>query len=364
MEAGKYFDLSGDYKITEIFVYKREYIPVRRILVKANNLLFVSFYISNLQIMEKVKIMHTDLEIAKLNFGGNVFGWTLDEKQSFEILDAFFDAGFNFIDTANTYAWWLNGVGGQSETIIGNWMKKRKNRDKMIIATKTGSQTKEHPVDSSAPHILKSAEESLKRLQTDYIDLYYTHFDDGVSSVAETMQAYNNLVEKGFIRYPAASNISVERLRESMEASQKNGFVKYVALQPHYNLIERSGYENNYKPLVEEFGFSVFPYYSLAAGFLTGKYRSLSDLEKSVRGKGVKKYLNDKGFAVLKALDEVSQKHGTNPATVAIGWLLHQPDVTAPIVSATSTRQLNATIDAVHLKLDDEDLGILNSASA
>lgn len=314
--------------------------------------------------MERIKINHTDLEIGRLNLGGNVFGWTLNEKQSFEILDAFVDAGFNFIDTANTYAWWVNGVGGQSETIIGNWMKTRKNRDKIIIATKTGSQTKEHPVDSSASHIIKSVGESLQRLQTGHIDLFYTHFDDGTTPVEETMQAYDSLVKKGLIRYPAASNVSVERLNASMEASQKNGFAKYVALQPHYNLVERQSFESSYAKLVQKFEFSVFPYWSLAAGFLTGKYRSPSDLGKSVRGKGVKKYLNDKGFAVLDALDKVSLKHHSIPATVAVAWLLAQPAVTAPIVSATTILQLNAIIDAVYLKLDDEDIQILNSASS
>lgn len=314
--------------------------------------------------MERIKINHTDLNIARLNLGGNVFGWTLDEKQSFEILDAFVDAGFNFIDTANTYAWWVNGVGGQSETIIGNWMKKRKNRNKIVIATKAGSQTKEHPVDSSSAHIIKSVGESLQRLQTGHIDLFYTHFDDGKTPVEETMQAYDSLVKKGLIRYPAASNVSVDRLNASMEAAEKNGFTKYVALQPHYNLVERQSFENSYAKLVKKFEFSVFPYWSLAAGFLTGKYRSESDLGKSVRGKGVKKYLNEKGFAVLDALDKVSTKHNSNPATVAVAWLLAQPEVTAPIVSATSIRQLNSIIDAVYLKLDEADLQALNTASA
>lgn len=307
---------------------------------------------------------HTNLKIGRICFGGNVFGWTLNEKESFLILDAFVAAGFNFIDTANTYAWWVNGVGGQSETILGKWMKSRGNRDKIIIATKTGSKTKNHPVDSSATHILSSATESLQRLQTSYIDLYYTHFDDEKTPVAETMQAFDQLVKSGMIRYPAASNVSAKRLIESMEASEMNGYVKYVALQPQYNLMERLHYEHDYAPLVNNFGFSVFPYWSLAAGFLTGKYRSEADLQKSVRGQGVKKYLNEKGLTILAALDEVSQKHNTKPAAIALAWLLAQPTISAPIVSATSIKQLEILISAVSLQLDKEDLLKLNIASS
>lgn len=314
--------------------------------------------------MQMRSLNHTNLKIGRICFGGNVFGWTLNEKESFLILDAFVAAGFNFIDTANTYAWWVNGVGGQSETILGKWMKSRGNRDKIIIATKTGSKTKNHPVDSSATHILSSATESLQRLQTSYIDLYYTHFDDEKTPVAETMQAFDQLVKSGMIRYPAASNVSAKRLIESMEASEMNGYVKYVALQPQYNLMERLHYEHDYAPLVNNFGFSVFPYWSLAAGFLTGKYRSEADLQKSVRGQGVKKYLNEKGLTILAALDEVSQKHNTKPAAIALAWLLAQPTISAPIVSATSIKQLEILISAVSLQLDKEDLLKLNIASS
>lgn len=313
--------------------------------------------------MEKVKINHTDLAIARLCFGGNVFGWTLNEKESFRILDAYIDAGFNFIDTANTYAWWVNGVGGQSELIIGNWMKKRKNRGKIILATKTGSKTKDHPANSSASHILHSAVESLKRLQTTHIDLYYTHFDDEHSPVEETMGAFDQLVREGKIRYPAVSNVSPERVMASMDVAEKNGWAKYVALQPHFNLVHRTGYELNYAPLVRKYGFSVFPYWALASGFLTGKYRSEADLAKSVRGAGVKKYLNEKGIRILSALDEVSNRHHAKMATVSLAWLLAQPGVTAPIVSATSPEQLNAIVAAVYLLLDDEDLKLLDNAS-
>ena len=313
--------------------------------------------------MKKVKINHTELEIAPINFGGNVFGWTLDEKQSFNILDQFYENGFNFIDTADTYSWWVNGKGGQSESIIGKWLKERKNRENMVIATKVGSETKEHGFDISKKHILKSVDESLQRLGTDYIDLYYTHFDDNITPIEETLSAYDEIVKAGKVRYIAASNVSPERLIESFEIADKNNFPKYVALQPHYNLLERQKFETEYVPLVEKYGLSVFPYWSLAAGFLTGKYRTEENFSKSVRGEGIRKYFNQKGLSVLAALDKVSQKHNTVPATVSLAWLLANPLITAPIVSATSERQLKTLFDAPSLILDQEDLDILNTAS-
>ncbi len=313
--------------------------------------------------MQKVKIENTDLEVSPINFGGNVFGWTLNEQQSYEILDSFTGAGFNFIDTADTYSWWVNGKGGQSETIIGNWMKSKGNREKLVIATKVGSETREHPFDISKKHILKSVDESLQRLKTDYIDLYYTHFDDDKTPVEETLSAYDEIIKAGKVRYIAASNISPERLTESFEVAEKNGFPKYVALQPHYNLMERTKYETEYAPLVEKYGLSVMPYFSLGGGFLSGKYRSEADLNKSVRGQGVKKYLNEKGFSVLKALDTVSAKHNSQPATVALAWLLAQPGIAAPIASATSPMQLKTLFDAPKLTLKKEDLELLNEAS-
>ncbi len=314
--------------------------------------------------MTKRIIKNTDLAVAPINFGGNVFGWTLDEKQSFEILDAFADGGFNFIDTADTYSWWVNGKGGQSETIIGNWMKARDNRNKMVIATKVGSQTKEHPYDISKKHILQSVDESLQRLQTDHIDLYYTHFDEEKTAVEETLAAYDEVVKAGKVRYIAASNVSPKRLEESFAVAEKNGFPEYVALQPHYNLVERKKFETEYAPLAEKYGLSVFPYWSLAAGFLTGKYRSEADVAKSPRGEGAKKYLNEKGLAVLNALDTVAAKHRTQQASVALAWLLAQPLVTAPIVSATSKTQLQEIFDAVELKLDEGDLELLDKVSS
>lgn len=313
--------------------------------------------------MERIQVNNTDLSIGRINFGGNVFGWTLDQLQSFEILDTFTDAGYNFIDTADTYSWWVNGKGGQSETIIGNWLKARRNREKMVIATKVGSETKEHGYDISKKHILKSVDESLQRLQTDYIDLYYTHFDDKVTPIEETLSAYDEAIKAGKIRYIAASNLSPERLAQSFDVAEQNNLPKYVALQPHYNLVERENYEKKYLPLVEKYNLSVFPYWALASGFLTGKYRKDSDLNKSVRGSSSKKYMNDKGMAVLDALDTVANKHQTQQAAVALAWLLAQPNIGAPIASATNKSQLETLFTAPKLRLDPEDLGLLNKAS-
>lgn len=314
--------------------------------------------------MEKIKLGKTDLEVARINFGGNVFGWTLDERQSFEILDAFVGAGFNFIDTADTYSWWVDGnAGGESETIIGKWMKARGNRDKIVLATKVGSANRKHNIDVSKAHILKSVDESLKRLQTDYIDLYYTHFDDGVTPVEETLSAYDEIIRAGKVHYIGASNISPARLTESLDLSQKTGLPQYQALQPLYNLLERSNYENKYAPIVEKHGLSVLTYYSLASGFLTGKYRTREDAGKSARGGDAIKYLTDKGLNILNALDQVSAKYNNKPATVALAWLLTQSHVVAPIVSATSKRQLETLFAAPELNLDKEDIALLNDAS-
>lgn len=313
--------------------------------------------------MEKRTVKNTDLSVTPINFGGNVFGWTLDEKQSFDILDKFFSKGFNFIDTADTYSWWVNGKGGQSEEIIGKWMKSRGHRNDLVIATKVGSETKEHGYDISRKHILKSVDESLQRLQTDHIDLYYTHFDDKQTPVEETLSAYDEVIKAGKVRYIAASNISPERLQDSFKAAEEHNLPKYVALQPHYNLMEREGFEKNYAPFAEEHGLSVFPYWSLAAGFLTGKYRDESDLSKSQRGEGARKYMNPKGLEVLKTLDEISGKHHSKPATVALAWLLANPLITAPIVSATSESQLETLFAAPELRLAPEDIDLLNQAS-
>lgn len=313
---------------------------------------------------QKIIINNTDLKVSRINFGGNVFGWTLNEKQSFEILDSLVNADFNFIDTADIYSHWANNSeGGESETIIGNWLKSRKNRQNVIIATKVGGGTNTRPIDISKKHILKSVDESLQRLQTDYIDLYYTHFDDNKTPVEETLSAYDELVKAGKVRYIAASNISPERLQESLEVSEKNNLVKYVALQPHYNLVERTKYETEYMSLVEKYNLTVFPYWSLASGFLTGKYLNENDLSKSVRGGDVAKYLNEKNLSIISALEKVANKHNTKQATVALAWLLAQPHISAPIVSATKQSQLETLFEAPNLKLNNEDLELLNKVS-
>lgn len=314
--------------------------------------------------MKKIKIGQTDLEVAPFNLGGNVFGWTLDEQQSFEILDAFMEAGFNFIDTADMYSYWIDGgEGGQSETIIGKWLQARGNCENVVIATKGGGANGVYAKDTSRKHIIESVEKSLTRLQTDYIDLYYTHFDDEKTPVEETLAAYDELIKAGKIRYIAASNISPERLRESLEAAQNNNLPKYQALQPLYNLVERKDFETLYAPIAEEYGLSVFPYSALASGFLTGKYRSEEDFGKSVRGQGAAKYLNQKGFRVLEALDKVSEKHQTVPAAVALAWLSAQQHVGAPLASATSLEQLKQIVSAAHLVLDTQDIELLTDVS-
>ncbi len=312
-----------------------------------------------------MKINNTDLLISPINLGGNVFGWTLDEKQSFGILDKFVDSGFNFIDTADIYSHWAhNSAGGESETIIGNWMKSRNNREDIIIATKVGGASSVHPKDTSKSHILSAIDKSLKRLKTDYIDLYYTHFDDEITPVEETLSAYDELIKAGKVRYIAASNISPERLTKTMNIADKENLPKYVALQPHYNLVVREGFEQQYAPLAKEYEFSVFPYWSLASGFLTGKYRSDEDFNKTARGGGIKEYFDDRGKAILSALDRVSQKHNTTQAAVSLAWLINNPLVTAPIASATKDTHIDTMVNAVNLHLDEDDVILLNKASA
>lgn len=314
--------------------------------------------------MEKINIGKSDLKVAPVNLGGNVFGWTLNEQHSFDILDKFVGGGFNFIDTADVYSTWVPGnKGGESETIIGNWMKLRGNRNEVVISTKVGWDFGDGRKGISADYIKKAAEASLKRLQVDCIDLYYTHIDDDVTPVEETLSAYAELIKAGKVRYIAASNISKERLLKSLALGKSGNYPLYQALQPHYNLMERQTYESVYAPIVQEYELSVFPYYALASGFLTGKYRSEEDSTKSVRGEGASKYLNKKGLRVLKALDDVAKKHNSQVATVALAWLLAQPNITAPIVSATNTNQLDTLFAAPELQLDAEDVEGLSSAS-
>lgn len=315
--------------------------------------------------MNKIKIGQSELEVESFCLGGNVFGWTLDEKRSFEILDAYAEAGYNFIDTADSYSHWANnGVGGQSETIIGKWMKLRKNRHQMIIATKVGSGIGQLPNDVSRKHILEAVDDSLKRLQTDCIDLYYLHHDDEVTPVKETLETFGELIKAGKVRAIAASNLSPERLNESIETSEKYGLPKYQALQTLYNLVERSGFENNYEPIAKRYGLTVFPYYALASGFLSGKYRIEADLGKSKRGHDAAKYLNKKGLKIIKALDEIAENHNTVPATVALAWLYSNPIVGSPVSSATTAAQLKQILSSNLLKLDASELDLLNKASS
>lgn len=314
--------------------------------------------------MEKRQLGDSQLYVKPIAFGGNVFGWTIDEKQSFKMLDAFVEADFDFIDTADTYSWWVEGnSGGESESIIGKWSAERKNRDKIILSTKVGSQNKDRPKNISRSFILKSVEDSLRRLRTDYIDLYQTHFDDEVTPVEETLSAYQQLIKEGKVRVIGTSNMSPNRILQSLKASADNDLPKYQTLQPQYSLVERATYEQELRPIVEQNNMGVLNYYSLASGFLTGKYRSKEDLGKSPRGAGVEKYLNDSGFRILNALDAISRKHSSSPATISLAWLLARPTITSPIVSATSLKQLQSIIDAPKIHLDKHDMDQLNNAS-
>jgi len=316
--------------------------------------------------MEARKIGESDLEVAPLAFGGNVFGWTVDEATSFRLLDAFVAAGFNFIDTADVYSRWAPGnEGGESETIIGNWFRQSGKRDQVVLATKVGMEMGPGKKGTSKAYILQAVEDSLKRLQTDRIDLYQTHKDEEPRTpLEETLEAYDALVKQGKVRVIGASNYTAERLAESLKISAEKGLPRYECLQPHYNLIERERFEKDLEPLCLKENIGVIPYYSLASGFLTGKYRSEADLSKSVRGHNVKKYLDERGQRILKALDEVSARTASTPARVAIAWLIARPSVTAPIASATNLDQLNDLIEATRLKLDDEAISLLNEASA
>lgn len=281
--------------------------------------------------MQKRQLGKSGIQVAPLTFGGNVFGWTIDERTSFGLLDEFTAAGFNLVDTADVYSRWKPGnTGGESEIIIGNWIKLRNNRDKVIIATKAGGDMGQGKKDISRSYILKAAEASLKRLQTDYIDLYQTHWDVDTTAVEETLEVHAQLVKEGKVRAIGASNFTPARLKEALEASSKLSYPSYQTLQPEYNLYSREGFEKELEPLCLEHGVGVISYYSLASGFLSGKYRSESDFNKSARGQGIKKYMDDRGFKILKALDEVAVRFGTTPASVAIAWLIARPSVTAP----------------------------------
>lgn len=315
--------------------------------------------------MQKRKLGRSNLEIAPLIFGGNVFGWTVDEKGSFALLDAFLDAGFNCIDTADVYSRWVPGhKGGESEAIIGNWFKARGKRSKVILATKCGLEMAPDKKGLSKAYIVRAVEESLKRLQTDYIDLYQSHRDDPATPLEETMAAHAELVKAGKVQVVGASNYSADRLKAALAASAKLGVPRYETLQPNYNLADRTEFEGPLQDLCVAEGISVIPYYSLASGFLTGKYRSEADLGQKARAGGVKKHLTPRGLGILKALDTVAAKHGATPAQVALAWLLAQPAIAAPIASATTTAQLAEILKCADLKLSADDLAALSKASA
>ncbi len=315
--------------------------------------------------MKMRKLGKTGLEIAPLVFGGNVFGWTVDQARSFQLLDAFVAAGFNSVDTADMYSKWVPGhTGGESETIIGEWMKSRGNRSKLIVATKVGMDMGNGNKGLSTDHILRSVENSLRRLQTDYIDLYQSHTDDQETPMEETLGAYGELLKQGKIRAIGASNHKGPRLAASLEISKKSGLPSYQTLQPNYSLVERTEYETNLEPICEKEGLGVINFFPLAAGFLTGKYRSESDVAGKARARNVSQYLNERGFKVLAALDHVAKKYNATPAAISLAWLLARPSITAPIVSATSLSQLKDLVVSVDLALDKESIELLNQASA
>lgn len=316
--------------------------------------------------MKEIKFSTTDLHIVPLIFGGNVFGWTLNQEDSFTILDEFVGQGFNTIDTANNYSHWVPGnVGGESETIIGNWFNQRKNRDKVVLMTKVGGRFGyESKPNTKAEYIKEQIELSLKRLQTDYIDVYQTHYDDEVTGIEETLRAYEDLIKEGKVRYVGASNISPERLVESLDLAKEKSLPAYVSLQPEYNLFDRAKFEHLYQGIAKERNLAVIPYYALASGFLTGKYSSAASFDTTVRGKGIKdKYWNDRGQRIIKELSEIAGRYNVSESAIALAWLLEQESVFAPIVSATKSSHLDAFVDAMHIKLAEEDLKLLNIAS-
>jgi aryl-alcohol dehydrogenase-like predicted oxidoreductase len=315
--------------------------------------------------MKKRKLGHTDIEVSPLAFGGNVFGWTADEAMSFKLLDAFVDAGFNLIDTADVYSHWAPGnKGGESETIIGKWLQRSGRRDRVVIATKVGKEMGPDRKGLSKSYILRAVEDSLQRLQTDFIDLYQSHADDPQTPLEETLAAYDQLIKEGKVRVIGASNYDAKRLDQALKVSEQQGFPRYQCLQPLYNLYDRADFEKDLESLCRQQGLSVISYFSLASGFLTGKYRSAEDLTDRARADMVKKYLNERGLRILAALDKVARQHELAPVKVALAWLIAQPSITAPIASATSLEQLQMLIDATAVELDRSAVDLLNAASA
>jgi aryl-alcohol dehydrogenase-like predicted oxidoreductase len=316
--------------------------------------------------MQLRSLGRSSLQVAPLCLGGNVFGWTATETSSFAVLDALVGAGLNFIDTADVYSVWVPGHrGGESETVIGRWLRRGVNRKDVVIATKVGMPMAPDRKGLSAAHIMHSVEASLRRLQTDYIDLYFSHCDDAGVPMEETFGAYQKLIAQGKVRAIGASNFTAPRMSEALEFSRRHALPRYEVLQPHYNLYARAGYESALEPLCLEQQIGVVSYFALASGFLTGKYRTPADAAKSARGGGVvEKFLNERGLNILAALDEVAGRHGAQPASVALAWQIARPSITAPIASATTVGQLNDLVAATQLKLDRADIERLNSASA
>jgi aryl-alcohol dehydrogenase-like predicted oxidoreductase len=305
------------------------------------------------------------LQTLPLALGGNVFGWTADEKTSYEILDQFVGAGFSLIDTADVYSKWVPGnLGGESESIIGGWLKSHGKRNQVLLATKVGGEVAPGKKGLSARHIKSAVEDSLRRLQTDYIDLYQAHYDDATVGFEETLGAFGNLIAAGKVRAIGVSNHDLSRLNAALEISKAHGLPRYETLQPLYNLYDREDFEREFAPVCRAGAIGVINYYSLASGFLTGKYRTEQDVSASARQRSNRKYMTERGFRILRALDEVSARTGAKPAQIAIAWLIAQPDVTAPIVSATSVGQLEELVAAARLSLDEDAFGLLNSASA
>ena len=315
--------------------------------------------------MELRPLGRSGLSIAPIMLGTNVFGWSTDRATSFKILDAFVDAGFNAIDTADSYSRWVPGhSGGESESIIGDWLKSSGKRARVVIATKVGSDMGDGKC-LKKDYILRSAEASLRRLRVDCIDLYQTHFDDEVTPVEETLAAYGQLIAQGKVRAIGASNVAPARLNASLSASEKLGLPRYQSLQPLYNLHERQKFEQDYEPICVLENLGVICYYALAAGFLSGKYRSVDDAAKNpARGAKVKAYFDARGLAILKALDTVAARTGATPAQISLAWLIARKSVTAPIVSATSLAQLSDILKAADIKLSGEDIAALDQASA
>jgi len=315
--------------------------------------------------MNKRRLGNSSFEVAPLAFGGNVLGWTADEATSFKLLDAFVGAGFNLIDTADSYSRWVKGhEGGESETILGRWIARRKNHDDVIIATKVGSDMGQGHKVLRRDYILQAAEASLRRLQVDCIDLYQSHWDDESTPFEETLGAYEQLLRQGKVKAIGASNLPAARLSQALETSRTKGLPRYATLQPHYNLYERSSFEGDLQALCMREGIGVITYFSLGAGFLTGKYRSEADFGKSARGPGMKKFLNPRGMRILDELDTVARQYGATPAQIALAWLMTRPGVTAPIASATTLDQLQEILRATAIKLDAEAIAALERASA